>query len=84
MTETTANLGGVLKRGAAMSAVGLVIAQAATIVQTIVLGRILGPTEVGIFMHDDRVIATEFEDALAQARCDGLRDMPAHLRRAGE
>jgi len=38
VTETPASLGGVLKRGAALSAVGLVIAQAATIVQTLVIG----------------------------------------------
>ena len=49
MTETTAGLAGVLKRGAAMSAVGLVISQAATVIQTLVLGRILGPHEVGVF-----------------------------------
>jgi O-antigen/teichoic acid export membrane protein len=49
VTETTAGLAGVLKRGAAMSAVGLVISQAATVVQTLVLGRILGPHEVGVF-----------------------------------
>ena len=49
MKETTAGLGGVLKRGMAMSAVGLVIAQAATIAQTLVVGRILGPEEVGVF-----------------------------------
>ena len=49
MTETAAGLGGVLKRGAAMSAVGLVIAQAATVVQTLVVGRLLGPEEVGVF-----------------------------------
>lgn len=50
MTETSAGLAGVLKRGAAMSAVGLVLAQSATVVQTIVVGRILGPDEVGVFM----------------------------------
>ena len=36
MTETPASLGGVLKRGAALCAAGLVIAQAATIVQALV------------------------------------------------
>ena len=50
MTETTVGLGGVLKRGAAMSAVGLVICQVATVVQTLVLGRLLGPQEVGVFV----------------------------------
>ena len=50
MTEAPAGLAGVLKRGAAMSAVGLVISQAATVVQTLVLGRLLGPYEVGVFV----------------------------------
>jgi O-antigen/teichoic acid export membrane protein len=43
VTEHAAGLRDVLKRGAAMSAVGLVIAQAATVVQTLVVGRLLGP-----------------------------------------
>ena len=43
-------LGGVLKRGAAMSAIGLVICQVVTVAQTIVLGRLLGPEEIGIFV----------------------------------
>jgi O-antigen/teichoic acid export membrane protein len=55
MTET-GSLAGVLKRGAAMSAVGLVISQAATIVQTLVLGRLLGPQEVGVFAAGSLVI----------------------------
>jgi len=38
-----------LKRGAAMAAAGLVIGQAVIVVQTIVLGRLLGPEQVGIF-----------------------------------
>ena len=50
MTDTAASLGSVLKRGAAMSAAGLVIAQTAGIVQTLVLGRLLGPDEVGVFV----------------------------------
>jgi O-antigen/teichoic acid export membrane protein len=50
VTETPASLGGVLKRGAAISAVGVVIAQAATVAQTLVIGRLLGPHEVGVFV----------------------------------
>jgi O-antigen/teichoic acid export membrane protein len=49
VTEATAGLGAVLKRGAAMGAIGLVIAQSATVIQTIALGRMLGPVEVGVF-----------------------------------
>src|SRR5271166_1233549 len=48
-TESTADLKNVLKRGAGMSAIGLVIAQIVTITQTLVLGRLLGPHEVGIY-----------------------------------
>jgi O-antigen/teichoic acid export membrane protein len=49
VTEAPASLGGVLKRGAALSAVGLVISQVASVVQTLVIGRLLGPHEVGVF-----------------------------------
>lgn len=42
-------LGSTLKRGAALAAAGLVVCQLITVIQTIVLGRILGPAEVGIF-----------------------------------
>lgn len=49
MTETTTNLSGVLKRGAAMAAIGMVTAQTAVVIQTIVVGRLLGPVEVGAF-----------------------------------
>jgi O-antigen/teichoic acid export membrane protein len=48
-TAVTTDLTGVLKRGAAMAAGGLVLAQLVTVVQTLVLGRLLGPTEVGIY-----------------------------------
>jgi PST family polysaccharide transporter len=48
-TSPADGLSGVLKRGAAFSAVGMVICQVAIVVQTIVLGRVLGPEEVGIF-----------------------------------
>lgn len=48
-TETTADLTNVLKRGAAMAAIGLVVVQVVTVAQTLVLGRLLGPHEVGIF-----------------------------------
>ena len=45
----TASLSGILKRGVGYSAVGIVVCQLAVIVQTIALGRILGPGEVGVF-----------------------------------
>jgi len=48
-TETTADLTNVLKRGAGMAAIGLVIVQIVFVAQTLVLGRLLGPHEVGIF-----------------------------------
>jgi O-antigen/teichoic acid export membrane protein len=48
-TETTADLTNVLKRGAGMAAIGVVILQIVTVAQTLVLGRLLGPHEVGIF-----------------------------------
>jgi len=45
----TAGLSGTLKRGVGYSAIGIVVCQVAVIVQTIALGRILGPGEVGVF-----------------------------------
>lgn len=42
-------LSGVLKRGVGYSAVGVLVCQVVVIVQTIVLGRLLGPEEVGVF-----------------------------------
>lgn len=42
-------LSGVLKRGMAMAGGGVVICQLVIVVQTIVLGRLLGPAEVGAF-----------------------------------
>ena len=48
-TETTTDLTNVLKRGAGMAAIGLVIVQIVTVAQTLVLARLLGPHEVGIF-----------------------------------
>lgn len=42
-------LSGVLKRGIGYSAVGVAICQIVVVVQTIVLGRLLGPVEVGVY-----------------------------------
>ncbi|MFN8100526.1 MAG: oligosaccharide flippase family protein [Mycobacterium sp.] len=42
-------LSGVLKRGVGYSAVGVAICQIVVVVQTIVLGRLLGPAEVGVY-----------------------------------
>lgn len=42
-------LSGVLKRGVGYSTVGVAVSQVVVIVQTIVLGRLLGPGEVGVF-----------------------------------
>ena len=48
-TETTADLTTRVTRGAGMAAIGLVIVQIVAVAQTLVLGRLLGPHEVGIF-----------------------------------
>jgi PST family polysaccharide transporter len=56
-TETTADLTNVLKRGAAMAAIALVIVQIVTVAQTLVLGRLLGPHEVGIFTAGSMMMA---------------------------
>jgi O-antigen/teichoic acid export membrane protein len=48
-TATTADLTNKLKRGAGMAAIGLVIVQIVAVAQTLVLARLLGPHEVGIF-----------------------------------
>src|SRR6478609_4287529 len=42
-------LSGVLKRGVGYSVIGVAVSQVVVIVQTIVLGRLLGPVEVGVF-----------------------------------
>lgn len=62
-------LGSVLKRGAAISAVSLLVCQIVTVLQTIVLGRILGPTEVGVFAAGSVVIGIVVvsHSALSQA-----------------
>ena len=78
MTEATASLGGVLKRGATMSAIGLVLAQVATIIQTVVLGRILGPVEVGVFTAGTVLIGflvTFSQGGLAQALIQRATDV---------
>jgi O-antigen/teichoic acid export membrane protein len=48
-TETTADLTSRLKRGVGMAGIGMVIAQITVVAQTLVLGRLLGPHEVGVF-----------------------------------
>ena len=48
-TEATADLTNVVMRGAGMAAIGLVIVQIVAVAQTLVLGRLLGPLEVGVF-----------------------------------
>ena len=49
MTTEGTGLSGVVKRGAAMAVIGVVISQAVTVGQTIALGRLLGPSEIGVF-----------------------------------
>ena len=62
-------LSGVLKRGAAMSAVALVLGQTITVIQTLVLGRLLGPGEVGVFAAGTVAVGVVLvaQSALAQA-----------------
>ena len=70
MTAVSDGLSGVLKRGAAMAAVGVVISQVVTIVQTITLGRILGPAEIGVFTAGSVLVgffAAFAQGALSQA-----------------
>lgn len=48
-SSTTQALGGTLRRGAVISAVTLLIVQAVSFGQTMVLARLLSPAEVGVF-----------------------------------
>jgi O-antigen/teichoic acid export membrane protein len=63
-------LGAILRRGAAMSAVALVLVQVISLAQTLVLARLLSPTEVGLFAAGTVLatfLATFAEGALTQA-----------------
>jgi PST family polysaccharide transporter len=71
-------LAGLLKRGAAMAAIGVVICQVVIVVQTIVLGRLLGPEEVGVFVAG--MVAMSFlmefaQSSLSQALVHRERDI---------
>lgn len=71
-------LGDLLKRGAAMSAIGLGMSQVVVFVGAIVLGRVLGPVEVGIYAAGTVVIdfvAVFAQSALAQALVQRERDI---------
>jgi O-antigen/teichoic acid export membrane protein len=76
-TTNVSGLGSVLKRGAAMSATVLVICQVITVAQTLVLGRLLGPEEVGIFAAGTVAIGVLLvaHSALAQALIQRERDI---------
>src|SRR5271156_99798 len=77
-TETTADLTNVLKRGAGMAAIGLVIVQIVTVAQTLVLGRLLGPHEVGIFAAGSvltGVVAVFAQNTLSHALIQRERDI---------
>jgi O-antigen/teichoic acid export membrane protein len=77
-TETTADLTNRLKRGAGMAAIGLVIVQIVTVAQTLVLGRLLGPHEVGIFAAGSvltGVIAVFAQNTLSHALIQRERDI---------
>lgn len=64
------SLGAVLRRGAAMSAVALVLVQVISLAQVLVLARLLSPTEVGLFAAGTVLatfLASVAEGALTQA-----------------
>ncbi len=63
-------LSGALKRGVGYAAIGAVICQIVVVVQTIALGRLLGPEEVGIYTAGSVLMGfllTFAQGALAQA-----------------
>jgi PST family polysaccharide transporter len=69
---------GLVKRGAAMASIGVVVCQVVIVIQTIVLGRLLGPGEVGIFAAG--TVAGEFAvvytaSGLSQALVQRDRDI---------
>lgn len=74
-------LGRLLKRGTALSAVGVVIVQGIGVAQVLILGRLLGPAEVGIFTAGTLLmgfVAVIAQGALSQAliqRRDDLGDL---------
>lgn len=78
--SSTQALGGTLRRGAAVSAVALVIVQAVSLAQTLVLARLLSPAEVGVFAAGTVLtvfLAAFSEGALRQAliqRAHNLED----------
>jgi O-antigen/teichoic acid export membrane protein len=77
-TESTADLTSRLKRGAGMAAVGLAISQIAVVVQTLVLGRLLGPHEVGVFTAGSVLTGVMFifaQGTLFQALVQRERDI---------
>ena len=77
-TETTVDLKNVLKRGAGMAAIGLVIVQIVTVAQTLVLARLLGPHEVGIFAAGSvltGVIAVFAQNTLSHALIQRAHDI---------
>ncbi len=49
LDEPEGGLSGVLKRGVGYSVIGVATCQIVVVVQTIVLGRLLGPVEVGVY-----------------------------------
>ena len=73
----TGGLSGQLKRGAAMAAIGLVVCQVVIVIQTIVLGRLLGPELVGIFAAGTVTIEflMVFQSPLSQALVQRERDL---------
>ena len=77
-TKTTADLTNVLKRGAGMAAIGFVIVQIVAVGQILVVGRLLGPHEVGVFTAGSVMMpfmGVFFQGALYQALIQRERDV---------
>jgi len=77
-TETTADLTNRLKRGAGMAGIGMVISQITVVAQTLVLGRLLGPHEVGVFTAGSVLMGVMFmfaQGALYQSLIQRERDI---------
>ncbi len=78
--KSAKSLGGTLKRGATAAGVGLLVVQGVGIVQTLVLGRILGPGQVGLFAAGTVLlgfIAVVSQGAMSQALVQRRTDVDA-------
>src|SRR6478735_11582849 len=70
--------GGVVKRGVAIASSGFLIVQAVSIIQTLVLGRMLGPAEIGVYTAGSVLmgfVTIASEGTMAQALIQREHDM---------